>query len=124
MKVYVITKGEYSDYHICAVATDKEKAEEIRKKYSQPWEAAEIEEYDTEETEMLMYKNLYVCIYYKKSKSIIVNETSFEYPPSIEFMVKDSTSQLSTHVNADDKVHAFKIASDRFAKYLAEKQGL
>lgn len=28
-KVYVITKGCYSDYHICAVTLDKEKAERL-----------------------------------------------------------------------------------------------
>lgn len=122
MKVYVITKGEYSDYHICAVAIDKEKAEEIRKKYSDSWETAEIEEYDTAETEMILYKNLYRCFYDKRTKSITVSESSFDFPPSFE--INENTFQLSTEVCADDKAHAFKIASDKFAKYLAEKQGL
>ena len=27
MKVYVVTKGEYSDYHICCVCLDRETAE-------------------------------------------------------------------------------------------------
>lgn len=27
MKIYIVTAGEYSDYHICKVFTDKEKAE-------------------------------------------------------------------------------------------------
>ena len=31
MKVYVVTCGEYSDYHIVAVFTDREKAEEFIK---------------------------------------------------------------------------------------------
>lgn len=31
MKVYVITKGIYSDYHICAVAMDEEKAKVLGK---------------------------------------------------------------------------------------------
>lgn len=26
MKIYIITKGEYSDYHICKATTDYEKA--------------------------------------------------------------------------------------------------
>lgn len=29
MKVYVITKGIYSDYHICGVALDKERANRL-----------------------------------------------------------------------------------------------
>ena len=49
MKVYVITQGCYSDYHICAVATDEEKAKLLKKYYSCRDDIAEIEEYDTEE---------------------------------------------------------------------------
>ena len=52
MKVYVITKGEYSDYGICGVAIDKDKAEILRKFYSDRYDEAEIEEYDTEEEEI------------------------------------------------------------------------
>lgn len=34
VKIYVITKGEYSDYHICTVATDYAKAQILQKKFS------------------------------------------------------------------------------------------
>lgn len=34
MEIYVITKGTYSDYHICALTLDKEKAECLKKIYS------------------------------------------------------------------------------------------
>ena len=54
MIVYVITQGHYSDYHICAVTTDKDKAEILRKFFSAnsgygDWGKARIQEYDTEE---------------------------------------------------------------------------
>lgn len=48
MKIYVITKGAYSDYHICAVATDKKKAEILRKAFSDDWNEAQIETYETD----------------------------------------------------------------------------
>ena len=32
-KVYVITSGEYSDYHICAVTLDPKRAEKMKKFY-------------------------------------------------------------------------------------------
>ena len=35
--VYVITKGQYSDYHICAVTMDKDRAERMRKLYNGDW---------------------------------------------------------------------------------------
>lgn len=49
MKVYVITKGEYSDYHICAVATNQAKARMLAEFYSDKYDAAEVEEYDTKD---------------------------------------------------------------------------
>ena len=44
MKIYIVTCGEYSDYYIDKVFTDRDKAEEYRK-----WrpESNEVEEYDT-----------------------------------------------------------------------------
>jgi hypothetical protein len=48
MKVYVITRGEYSDYHICAVALDRQRAERLKVIYTGGWDQAEIEEFDTE----------------------------------------------------------------------------
>ena len=46
MKIYIVTCGQYSDYYIDKVFTDKDKAEEYRK-----WrpEANELEEYDIED---------------------------------------------------------------------------
>lgn len=37
MKIYIITKGDYSDYHICNVTTDYEKAKRYKKAYSENW---------------------------------------------------------------------------------------
>lgn len=58
MKVYVITQGCYSDYHICAVTLDKDKAERLRKMYTAKESCygycrsddAEIEEYEADDT--------------------------------------------------------------------------
>lgn len=46
MKIYIVTRGEYSDYYIDKVFTDRDKAEEYRK-----WcpDANELEEYNTED---------------------------------------------------------------------------
>lgn len=43
MKIYVVTDGEYSEYHIEAVFTDKAKAERYAEVY-----AAKVEEYDSD----------------------------------------------------------------------------
>lgn len=46
MKIYVVTAGSYSDYHIEKVFTDKLKAEEYRQWL---YDANDIEEYETED---------------------------------------------------------------------------
>lgn len=51
MRVYVITKGSYSDYHICCVCLERETAERRKKLFSDNYEEAEIEEFDTDEYE-------------------------------------------------------------------------
>lgn len=48
-KVYVITCGEYSDYHICAVCSTRERAEELRPLYSDRYDIAEIEEFEMDQ---------------------------------------------------------------------------
>ncbi len=37
MKIYIITKGSYSDYHICNVTTDYDKAKRYKEAYSDNW---------------------------------------------------------------------------------------
>lgn len=47
MKVYVVTQGAYSDYHICGVALTEEDAQVMAKRFDRSWDHSEIEEYDT-----------------------------------------------------------------------------
>lgn len=61
MKVYVVTQGDYSDYHICGVAVKKSVAEEIVrriKRLSRFYSDARIEEYSTDEYEGICLGNL------------------------------------------------------------------
>ena len=49
MKIYIITKGSYSDYHICGVAVDLKEAERLQNVNTDEWDIARIEMYDTED---------------------------------------------------------------------------
>lgn len=125
MKVYVITKGEYSDYHICAVSVDKEKAKMLQKVYSTSYEEADIEEFDTdEEEERLKYNNVYSCWYHKSDYSVNVSESCGDYFRPDDLKVEKTRYGLYTNVLADTEEEALKIASDKFAKYRAEQLGL
>lgn len=50
-KIYVITVGSYSDYHVRGVAVSEERANLLKRYYSNMWDGdARIEEYDLDES--------------------------------------------------------------------------
>lgn len=127
MKVYIITKGEYSGYHICAVTTDKKKAEILRKAHNDldGWHKARIEKYDTDEflTEIENRLKLYDCTL-ERDKPMVIYEVDIDYINSSDFKVRYNHSKYHVYVWAKDEEHALKIASDKIAEYKASKEGI
>lgn len=122
MKVYVITKGQYSDYHICAVVTDFKKAQILREKFSDKIDDAKIEEFDTENfNDIFAGKNLY-CIYFGKNgnvTSVFVNELDYFDPKdNLVKIFRDCIVQVN--VFAFDEASAIKIAVEKRAIELAK----
>lgn len=122
MKIYVITKGCYSDYSICAVSTDKEEAKVLAEIYTDRYDTATIEEYDTENNaEVIKYREVFKCVYEKQTKSIKVEETYYDNAAK---GIMNYKKCLITFVRANTPEEALKFASDRFSKYIAEKMNL
>ena len=126
MKVYVITCGEYSDYQICAVTLDKKQAELLKAKYSDKWEEACIEVYDTDNYKIEVSED------YKPMWKVKFcgNEMRGCYAFTGE-SVKHGTvynsgwcGTIYVYVNAKDEEHARKIAKDIYMKWLAEQNDL
>lgn len=117
MKVYVITKGDYSDYGICAVATDRETAEKLQIKYSDCWDGAEIEEYDTDHDVSgdfdKIYWNVQICC---NGDSDAYGYTSGGRP-HINF--HNNGLSCGACVIAKTKEQALKIVYDKRAEYIA-----
>lgn len=129
MKVYVVTKGEYSDYHICAVTTDEETAKKLAEKYADSYDDTWVEEYDTDHAEMaLAKKKIFFCSFDPDDSTIEVDDRgdrgSWEGIKPSHFIVSGNRKYLYVYVNADTEEEALKIASDKFAKYRAEKMNL
>ena len=116
MKVYVITQGAYSDYHIIGVALDKEKAERIASFFDS--DSTEIEEYDTERWDISDGRCLYTIRIDNGRISIIDND---EFYDTNVVRAYPSWNVYEVSVMARDKEHAMKIASDMIAQYKAEK---
>lgn len=123
MKIYVITSGYYSDYHIDAVTDDKDKAEFLKLKFSDEYDEANIEEYDTDKYQVEGVPNQlhWKVIVFKKSKPIIRPMLSGE----VKFLVYNDNHELcEAVVIAKTKEQALKIVRDKYAQYLSEKLDL
>lgn len=139
MKVYIITQGEYSDYHICAVAVDRKRAEHLAKLYNSRYNETQIEEFDTDDVGLDKYdlENEPLLRYYVRLNRGFEPEVSEEYLKASDVekyktegnFARRSNGMAETniymaHVVADTKEKAIKIAQDMYAKALAEYYNL
>lgn len=116
MTLYAITKGEYSDYRICALTANKAKAERLSVLYSDSYDDARIEEYEDGEGEDV--RVLWRCgedgsnpELFKYDRTEGVYEDIFGDPYAIYVFAKDAS-------------HAEKKAHDMLSEYRAKKAGL
>lgn len=125
MIVYVITKGEYSDYGIYAVTLEKEKAEKLKKLYSDKWDDAMIETYDTDDYyvekgrfyEVILGKRVGIRV--REIRPVCVYDRN-EVRTMRNFKTKER--EYVVYVKAKDEEKAKKIGADLVAKYKAEEQ--
>lgn len=122
MKIYVITQGEYSSYQIMAVAIKKEIAERIRKRVSDSWDEARIEEYETDAWEDILCKGGLFHVFENENGVIKTYEenscwTAGYWKRRKKVSRDKRTGKLETFVVALDEEHALKIAEDLFAEF-------
>lgn len=127
--VYVITQGSYSDYHICAVTLDKERAKKLSKFYANSDGEANIEEFDLGDPIEAVIENLvpvYHIIIWKKGtyRAIICRYHDGNKPFTATYQLDPDNLLFSATLTAKDEDHAIKIAQDNRAKKLAEFFGL
>lgn len=118
MKIYVITKGCYSDYHIVAVTDDLSKAEFLKLKFSDEHDAADIEEYDTDEYSVEGIQNMklfYWKVFIYDGGSIV-----YSYLSGNQYF-KVHKNGIQAVVVARTKEQAIKIVRDKYAQYLSEQ---
>ena len=131
MIVFVITRGSYSDYHICAVTTDPERAKRLAEIYSDRMDDAYVETYDTEETPHLGPNDrLPFVVNFSQIGEVLKSSgrASIEYPFTPGVSAGKDALDRSTYVRvalyAPDWTTALKIAQDKRAQFLAEQAGL
>lgn len=120
MKVYVITAGEYSDYHICAVTDNLESAKNFRMLNESDWCPARIEEYFIDQMKEKP-KSYWHITYDLRGECRCCSlyhyaEGKNEPDERVDF----NCFTFYTDVICEDKTKALKIAQDRIAKYKYE----
>lgn len=131
MKVYIVTSGEYSDYFIEGVFTDRDKARvycALRNHdihclaYSfDDGEAARIEEYESDKGFDILQidNNRLGTIYY-----FMGDDISEKIPAYREDVEKLRLNEHAVWVEGENEEKAKKIYFDRRAKKKAESEGL
>ena len=140
--IYVITCGEYSDYTIRGVTTNKEYAKKMRERIEDYYGDAEIETYiDGEQITDLMKRGylFYRAVFDVKYKLTLIhpmnvtNTTAISDNKELENdclicdcidfcdEIKETNFGFMADIFAKDEDHAKKIAYDKMAQYRAEK---
>jgi hypothetical protein len=127
MKIYVVTKGYYSDYHIITATLSKQRAENIAKIYTDRYDTAEVEEFDemSDETIDRMMEELELRYVFNIQQDGTVSAVEVVYEKkNAKIMDTSRYDRIHFSIPAKDKEHAIKIAIDLRYKYYAEKYGL
>lgn len=126
MKIYIVTKGDYSDYHIIAATLSKQRAENIAKIYSDKYDTAEVEEFeeisDKDIADIMDKLECRFVFNIKNNGEVTEIEAIYEKKNAPNMSV--TPHDIAFSIAAKDKEHALKIARDLRFKYYAEKYGL
>ena len=124
--IYIVTKGSYSSYRIVAATTDCDIAKRIAAKFSDDCEDAVVEEFPDAE---VMLKNIW-SVYFTKSGEVwtcVLSTDEYDYHKRLGAVIDTVWKRdydLIITVEADNEEAAIKIAAEKRAQYLAEKNGL
>lgn len=141
-KVYIVTRGEYSDYYIEKVFSTREAAEKYVAIDSGKDDEPQIEEYDLEDGSNIRIDRMYKAVFFQVLKrwdgtEYVVFEMKYgtsPFPSDIcvgrkadsGAVYKGISGYISVNKNMTeaDKEKVEKMVFDRVAKWKAEQNGL
>jgi len=125
--VFLVTRGEYSDYRVCAVFTEKALAE----KYIDSFKVNSYEEFRIENYNLNPYqyelKNDYKPFFLKMTKEgncieINVMNSSYGFEDEDINIGFDIHKNMYISIFAKDETHAIKIANEKRVQLIAENR--
>ena len=124
-KLYAITSGAYSDYGIITLCSDKEKAEKLVEWYNryEKYDKADVEEYEdgvvVPDESVKPYE-----VTFLNDGSLGEAEICGPYYLFRQRMLKCFDGRLIFYVLATDEESAKKIAAEKRAFHLAQREGI
>ena len=122
--IFIVTQGDYSDYHICGVFTSEELAQKFIDSFGiQKWDVMRIEEYSLNPLEIELRKG-YIPFFVRMSKEgecieITVEDSCYGYTINADEFGFDIKLNLYYHVFAKDEQHAIKIVNEKRGQLIA-----
>lgn len=122
-KVYLVSAGDYSDYHICAAFTSEENAQMYIYKFdTSEWERMRIEEYDLNPYEYELKKG-YNPYFVRMTKDgecteIRISGSTYGFDGTNEVGF-DLQKNMYMRVMAKDEQHAIKIVNEHRGQLIA-----
>lgn len=125
--VFLVTRGDYSDYRVCAVFTEKALAE----KYIDSFKGNSYEEFRIENYTLNPYqyelKNDYKPFFLRMTKEgncteINVKDSSYGFEDEDIDVGFDIHKNMYISIFAKDETHAIKIANEKRVQLIAENR--
>ena len=120
MKLYAVTEGAYSDYHIVTLQADEAKAYKIAAVLSGNGDVYDVEEFESDDWEEDPRP---VWSVYIEKGQVILNSVS-KTESTVEWSKTWPFGRTVTYVKAKTAEQAVKILQDRLAEEKARKEGL
>jgi len=120
MNIYIVTDGEYSDYHICRVFLKKENAEFYIRRLGGTIEVWNV---GVGIEKLKQYKNIYLVRLDEQGnvKEITVKNTEYYFDDALEEGIGyDDSQNIFVSVLANSEEEAIKVAKERRASFLGE----
>lgn len=123
-KIYLVSSGSYSDYHIDAVFDDQGLAQSFIDSFKKDCfgDKMNIEEWELNAGEYRKGLKPYFIRFKKKSSDIDeinIEESSYGFSRG-EQMGRDIEGGIYAHVWGKDEKHAIKVANEKRAQFLAQ----
>ena len=125
--VFLVTRGDYSDYRVCAVFTD----EELAKKYIDSFQGNSYEEFRIENYQLNPFsfelKNDYKPFFLRMKRDgecteIYVKDSSYGFEDEDIDIGFDIHKNMYISIFAKDETHAIKIANEKRVQLIAQNR--